>query len=183
MTREEWLNTLTDNLRPLFSVEVPENIRVTCGWPSQAAKAEKNRRIGECWSCENSEDKHFEIFISPLLDAVEAAGILVHEMVHAIVGIEEGHKGLFRTVAMAVGLEGKMTATVPGAELAGKLREILAGMPPYPHGRLTFTKKAVQGTRMLKVLCPICGYQVRTTQKWLEVGTPTCPCGEQMEAA
>lgn len=34
---------------------------------------------------------------------------------------------------------------------------------------------------MLKVVCPDDGYIVRTTQKWLDIGMPFCPCGEQME--
>lgn len=42
---------------------------------------------------------------------------------------------------------------------------------------------AKQSTRMLKVECGSCGYTLRTTAKWLEVGTPTCPCGTLMDAA
>lgn len=33
----------------------------------------------------------------------------------------------------------------------------------------------------LKLLCPSCGYLVKTSQKWLDIGTPTCVCGTQME--
>lgn len=29
--------------------------------------------------------------------------------------------------------------------------------------------------------CKSCGYLVRTTQKWLNLGTPTCQCGTEME--
>ena len=86
MTREEWLNELVDALRPDFKnveAELPENIRATCGWPSQSAKSEKRRRIGECWPSNSSDDKHFEIFISPTLsDPVEVGGVLVQGMIH-----------------------------------------------------------------------------------------------------
>lgn len=34
------------------------------------------------------------------------------------------------------------------------------------------------GSRMLKLICPNDGYTVRTTRKWLDVGSPSCPCGE-----
>ena len=27
----------------------------------------------------------------------------------------------------------------------------------------------------------ISGYPIRVTQKWLDVGLPTCPCSEDME--
>jgi hypothetical protein len=40
--------------------------------------------------------------------------------------------------------------------------------------------KGKQGTRLLKCECPECGYVVRTTQKWLDVGVPSCPCGAEM---
>jgi hypothetical protein len=30
---------------------------------------------------------------------------------------------------------------------------------------------------MLKLECEDCGYVVRTTQKWIEMGSPTCYCG------
>lgn len=40
-----------------------------------------------------------------------------------------------------------------------------------------------QATRMIKVCCPGCGYTIRTTQKWIDVGLPTCCCGEEMEVA
>ena len=56
----------------------------------------------------------------------------------------------------------------------------------YPHGALNSlpdgTKK--QSTRLVKVLCPGCGYTLRTTRKWLdERGAPICPCNlKPMEA-
>jgi hypothetical protein len=28
---------------------------------------------------------------------------------------------------------------------------------------------------MLKLVCPACGYAVRTTRTWLDVGRPLCP--------
>lgn len=188
MTREDWLNEMTEALRPDFldaGGEIPEKVRLTCGWPSQGAKAKKNRRIGECWGDERSDDQHFEVFISPLLDThVEVAEVLVHELVHTAVGIEAGHKAPFRRLAVAMGLEGKMTATHATKELAAKLEEMAARIGPYPHAKLSFSNKPkTQGTRMIKVQCPdpACGYQVRTTRKWLDLGTPTCVCGKKME--
>lgn len=69
--------------------------------------------------------------------------------------------------------------------MTARLTELIEVNGPYPHAQLdpscTDGKKK-QGTRMIKVVCPSCGYTVRTTAKWLEVGLPTCPCGEDMEA-
>lgn len=189
-TREQWLVDVAAQLRTLFTnrgYTVPERVRVTCGWPHIGGTRSKKKRIGEAWSSVCSADATFEIFISPALsDVIEVSATLVHELVHCVVvGLECGHKGAFVKCAKAMGLEGKMTATVAGE----RLRDILAGMcaaaGPYPHavlGGLSSGEKK-QGTRMLKVKCPGCGYVVRTTAKWLEQGCPTCVCGEEMVAA
>lgn len=187
MTREKWLNELTDALRPLFleaGGEIPEKVRATCGWPSQGAKAKKKQVTGECWDAESSGDQHFEIFITPLLDdGNEIAGVLVHELCHAALGIKEGHRAPFKKLATGVGLEGKMTATTVGEELRLTLAQIIEEIGLYPHAKLSLKEKKVQGTRMLKVTCvdPACGWSCRTTQKWVNIGLPTCCCGKPME--
>jgi len=187
MTREEWLNKMTDALRPLFleaGGEIPENVRSTCGWPSQGAKAKKKLRVGECWGAESSDDKHFEIFLSPLLDdGNKVAGVLIHELCHATLGIDVGHKAPFRKLAMALGLEGSMPATTVGEDLQATLAVLVEEVGPYPHAKLVLKGKKTQTTRMHKIVCPdpACGYMVRTSQKWIDLGTPVCYCGTKME--
>jgi hypothetical protein len=187
-TREEWLGRLTKALRPDFleaGAEIPEAVRSTCGWPSQGAKAKKKRRIGECWGPKSSKDKHAEVFISPVLsNPTEVGETLVHELVHAAVGIEHGHKAPFRRVAVALGLEGKMTATYAGDALRDRLVTLTSKIGPYPHAKLTFSNKKADTNRQLKLQCPdpSCGYIARTSQKWIDVGCPTCVCGTKMEA-
>jgi len=189
MNRESWLTEAVNKLRPDFDrlgFPLPGGIRVTCGWPSKSALSAKRKRVGECWSPDCSKDGHHEIFISPCLaDPVEALGVLVHEAVHAAVGVEAGHKGPFRDCAVAIGLEGKMTSTTVGDALKVRLEEIIEEIGDYDHAELDKLKSNAppkQGTRMLLVKCPKCQYQVRTTKKWLGVGVPTCPCGMLMEA-
>lgn len=182
MTREEWLNALIDELRPDFSSAgaiIPTAVRVTCGWPSTGSRTP---RIGECWGPESSKDKHAEVSISPLLDdPIEVGEILVHELVHTAVGTQHGHKAPFRRVALALGLEGKMTATSASLALRARLLDLTDRIGSYPHARIKINRK-IQSTRMLKLLCPSCGYLVRTSQKWLDLGTPTCVCATKMEA-
>lgn len=43
------------------------------------------------------------------------------------------------------------------------------------------SRKPKQTTRLKKVSCNRCGYNVRVTQKWLEVGLPHCPNHGPME--
>lgn len=181
-TREQWLITATNALRPHFAAAdytIPDNVRVTCGWPSKSALARKNQRIGECWSDKASAGKVFEIFITPsLADPAAVLPVLVHELVHATVGLEAKHGKVFKRCAEAVGLEGKMRSTHAGAELVRQLATLAQGIGRYPHhelrGMTTGEKK--QGTRLVKAECACCGYTVRVTRKWLDqAGAPLCP--------
>ncbi len=186
MNREAWLSECLNKLRPAFievGFELPEKIRASCSWPSKSGLAQKKRRIGEAWSAKNSGDNSFEVFISPVLkDPIEVAAVLVHELTHCAVGLEDGHKGNFPKCAKRMGLEGKMTATTAGEELRKKLEMLAAEVGPYPHAELKHSNAPPkQSTRMLKVVCEDCGCVVRMTRKWLdEAGCPTCACGGAM---
>ena len=188
-TREEWLVAATNLLRSDFEAvdaEIPEKVHVTCGWPSKGGRPGKKQAVGECWKPECSEGGYTEMFINPTIgEGVEALEVLTHELVHTAVGTECGHKGEFRTVAKALGLEGKMTSTSAGEDLLVRLRAIEKELGTYPHAKLTPTHKKTQSTRMLKILCGSCGWSARTSQKWIDLGLPTCACacGKLMEEA
>ena len=56
--REEWLLAAVEELRPMFEAQgakLPDAIRVTCGFPSNA---KRSGAIGEAWSSASSADKH-----------------------------------------------------------------------------------------------------------------------------
>src|SRR5690349_10363518 len=118
-TREEWLVAAVEAFRPMFSALVDEQIpavRVSVGWPG--GNGRKNAVIGQCWATAASADKVAQLFISPVLDdAVRVLDVLAHEIIHAIDDCQSGHKGRFAKIAKALGLTGKMTATVAGDEL------------------------------------------------------------------
>jgi hypothetical protein len=189
-TREEWLVAAVEALAPLFSALADEKlpaVRVSVGWPG--GNGRKNAVIGQCWSTKVAADNVSQLFISPVLDdAVRVLDVLAHELIHAIDDCESGHKGRFAKIAKALGLTGKMTATVAGPELKAQLEEIAAELGEYPHAALVNPGQGAegpkkQGTRMLKAECAEgSGYKVRLTRQWLdEYGAPICPChGEQM---
>ena len=80
----------------------------------------------------------------------------------------------------------KIEVVVSGDAFKQLIAPILEKVGPYPHGALTggvSTNGPKQTTRMIKRMCPACEYTVRTTQKWIIVGLPTCPCGSEMEEA
>ena len=178
--REAWLHAVTERLRPMFAshgAKIPDKIRLTCGFPSVRAFSAKKQCLGQCWADANSADGHCEMMISPVLDdPMRVAGVLAHELVHATVGNQHGHKGPFAKLARAIGLEGKMTATTEGEAFKQALKPILEAVGPYPHAELSKKARTKQGTRLLKLQCPTCAYTVRITRKWLdEVGPPACP--------
>jgi len=190
-TREEWLQAAVGEMTPLFveaGYKVPQ-VRVACGWPVRGGLANKKRVLGECWSKTASADKQAaQIFISPALDEMTTdmgvISTLVHEVVHAVVGHKEGHNKVFGKCARAVGLEGKLTSTNAGEKLMSDMLGWQKSLGIYPHSQLKGmapTKK--QSTRLLKCECPECGYVIRTTQKWIETGLPTCACGTEFKSS
>lgn len=184
MTREQWLGQmLHKHVAPLFAkhgATVPADCKVSVGFPGGGSA---RKRIGECWPRARSSQKVNEIFINPAItDVRKVVDVLVHEAIHAADDCASGHKGFFRRTALAVGLEGKMTATHAGKELAAKIDQWIAKMPPFDYGSLNLDGRKKQTTRMVKVTCMDCGYTLRTTQKWIEVGLPTCCCGGEMGA-
>lgn len=185
INREQWLTNavglMRDRLFTAHGFRIPEKVRISCGFPEGGGK----KRIGECWKPASSADKVGEIFVHPkLADPVEVLAVVAHEVIHAVnhAAGQDGHGKVFRDIALKVGLEGRMTTTHAGPELVPVLKDYAAFLGPYPHGSLLQgmgpTKK--QSTRLLKVLCPGCGYTIRVTQTWVDVGLPVCPCGADM---
>lgn len=185
MTREDWLLKATEVLRSeLFKqhgAEVP-TVRVSVGFPGGGSA---HKRIGEYWPGQAVSDGVPQVFISPTIDEpVRALDILVHELIHAVYPLA-GHKGPFRTLALKVGLTGKMTATDAGPELKAYLTSLTGRLGEFPNSRINLTLRKKQTTRLGKVECSSCGYTARVTRKWIEEqGPPLCPCsGEVMEVA
>lgn len=177
--REAWLSRATLALIRLFDVEPRGPWRVTCGWPSRRGTAAKARVIGECWSPGASRDGTIEIVVSIVLDDVlEVLAVLAHELVHGHLPEGTGHGPAFARKVKAMGLEGKPTATVVGEAFRQAVAPVLVELGPYPHARLDYTARKKQSTRMIKGECPVCGYTIRLTRKWLEVAIPRCPVHE-----
>ena len=131
-TRESWLLAAIDCMAiSLFPPFKRPRWRVTCGWP-KGTRGGKHA-IGQCWPPTASADGTCEIFISPELDEpLEILHTLVHEMIHAIVGNECGHRGEFVKLCSKIGLVKPWTATTPGPELARTLAIYAWQLGPYP---------------------------------------------------
>lgn len=178
VNREQWLARGADHLaRRVFApagVNLPSDYRVSCSWPGGGSA---RKRIGECWSRSASAAKVNEVFISPgIADPIKALDILAHELVHVADDCVNGHKGPFKRIAAAIGLEGKMTATMAGEALRAKLAAIVEHLGPYPHAALSLANRKKQTTRLVKVECSDCGCTFRITQKWLDEATDGLVC-------
>ena len=179
LNREAWLAHVGQIIeRDLFK---PNNIpinpfKVSTGFPSGGSAL---KRIGECWFATSTRDNVAQIFINPTQDdSSRVVDILIHEMIH-VAYPTAGHKGSFKQAAKAVGLTGKMTATIATDKLNLWIKDILAVVGPYPHAQIMINSRKKQGTRMIKMECSGCGYVARTSQKWIiERGAVLCPCNE-----
>jgi hypothetical protein len=209
MNRETWLNEMAARFAPSFAAlghPLPP-FRVSVGFTSQGMNT---NAVGECWDKSASTDGRFEIFISPSTsDSLDAAYILAHELVHIAVGIDQGHKGDFAKVALALGFTRPLTHKAPPTELLlTMLQPAIDALGPIPHARMNWrgasaggerkprpnvdrkaggitprepsdepasTRPPKQTARLIKAACNDCGYTVRVTSKWLEIGPPHCP--------
>ena len=212
MNRETWLNQLAALMAPRFTeIGFPlPRFRISVGF---GGNGQRSRSAAEVWHSSVSEDGTFEILIMPdQVDAGLVAGHLAHELTHTAVGFDQGHKGDFAKVALALGLNRPMTATTPGPAFNEWVAPFLAKLGPMPHAKLRFdrglgdpeataagdagedapdrktprragesTRPPKQTTRLKKAVCSGCGYTVRVTNKWLEVGPPGCPLHGPMD--
>lgn len=177
--RETWLNRATHALRPTFralALPLHKDVRVSVGFPLGGFE----KIAGQCFKREVSKDRHNEIFVSPLIDdATKALAVLVHELLHAADNCASGHDRTFETRARALALEGKPTNTTGGKPFKRFHGALLRTLGRYPHASLRPSKVKRDGTRLLKVACPECGYTCRITRKWLDqAGAPICPTDE-----
>lgn len=173
MNREEYLLAAVDHLAPIFKREgytLPA-VNVSCSWPGGGSA---RKRIGECWPRRASASKANEIYISPVIaDSVRALDILAHELCHAVDDCKNGHRAPFTKIARSIGLEGKPTATIAGADLEKELQGIVSKLGDYPHKAMTPVRPK-QSTRMLKITCDDCGAIWRMSKKYADQVT-SCP--------
>jgi len=180
-----------------FGLKVkPEQISITI-----ASKGRKNALgwfWGNSWHQTKTASWHEINLSAEHLDTCDVGELIIHELAHAenhTLGIRDCanriHNKKFKVMAERLGLEVLprcksvgfgYTKRAAGAEaFLSKIafrRDIFA-----KHRAGAAAKPKSGGTRMLKCECPACGYLVRITQKWLDVGTPVCPCGEEMSAS
>ena len=184
ITREQWLNRATRELAKRFKANglsaVPTDVKISCGFPGGGSA---RKRIGECWTRAASSAGVNEVFINPIIeDKTTVLAILAHELCHAIDDCKSGHGAPFAALARGIGLEGKMTATVPGEDFKAWAATVKLGDFPHRQLNLRMGKKNKSGRRITMVCrttgnkwlvsqagcaemtgCPFCGDDCHTT--------------------
>ena len=180
MTREAWLLLAVDAVAPIFhekGFQVPR-VRVSCAIPSTSVRGSA---VGQCWGRSMSEDGVNEIFISPVYSsAIEVLDTLVHELVHAVDDCQHRHGPVFKKIALAVGLQGKMREASAGPELKVRLTKLALDLEQkwghYPHAKLRVMRTLFPSPKLSpRAACPICGFRVSVLMKYIDVGPPICP--------
>lgn len=183
--RHNWIETALGSFRGHFQecgYTVPTNVRVSVGFVKSSTHP---KALGQCFDKKASKDGFFELFISPIVGAtgevetdtkstVNILETIAHEMVHASVGIDQGHQGQFITCAAAVGFVRPWRYTPAGERMLTIINTIIGKQGLFPAGAITLPRKK-QGKSLIKCYCE-CNYVAYITMKNLEEhGTPICP--------
>jgi hypothetical protein len=185
---------------------LPERIHVSVGWSGHGARAPvAGETWKKEVSTGGVHEVFLSPVLDVLIDREARWGVLetlLHELIHVADDLQSGHRGNFQHLADELGLEAPYTSTLATPELVEVLARFPERLGPYPHRRMDLgaavkpllpiggaphggkpkgggckTGVTKQGTRMLKLSAPDCGYTVRTTAKWLAEGLPSCPHG------
>lgn len=172
-TREAWLQDAAGEIAPIIAAAggtLPQALRVACGFPSTYRRS---GALGETFAPADSADQTVEVLISPTLsDPLAVLAMLTRQLCHAAAS------GSARRILMdQIGIVDDKASTVPCVADIG-LRDIASALGPYPHAELSLADRPKAATRLLKGLCPTCGYTIRLTKKWSDRGMPQCPCGD-----
>ena len=181
MNRETWLNAMIDKAVPLFDnagykiSDIRGKLKVSCSFIQGSRGNKLKDAIGVHYNPTISAEGFHEMMIQPSLsDSVQVVGVLIHEMVHSIqTHLHHDENGFlsvkahgkeFRKMAIAVGLEGKMTATTESPELKIQIEKWVKELGEYPHAKMTLNdSRRKQTTRMNKLICMNCGFIARAS--------------------
>lgn len=177
--REAWLNSAVREIKPLFREQGHKvgSVNISVGWPG--GRGNHSRSIGQAWETSASSDKKNHIFVAPTInETYQVLEVITHELCHVVDDCQHSHNKPFINIAKSVGLVGPWTATTASDELTKRLKTIVDTIGKYKSSKIILSSAdqvKKQTTRMKKVFCGKCGYIVRTTQTWIDVGLPICP--------
>jgi hypothetical protein len=184
----------------------PSKVRYSCSL--QGAGLSQGKALAHVHYAQSTGNSYHEIRMGVQLggrklkgDSARVADVLLHEMIHTC-ATRAGHGGAFKQIAQNIGLRGKMTATVASDALRARIwDDVVSVLGRYPHKKVHLTPRGERGkgSRLKKAECLACGFNFRTTEKWIranmesfadlrgvdvsEVKTPCFKCPTCMHSA
>ena len=183
----KWLEKATQELqKQVFTpakLRVPTKLRLNVG--SMTGKGDRNHTLGCCYRKDVAHGVNMitlNISTTQAKNSARVLDVLVHELIHAIDNNKHGHKGEFKKMALAVGLEGKMTATVATKKLKKTLNGIVKKIGKFPTKAVSLEGLQKDVNRNLKLECDgtdevACdhGFNINKT-RIQEMSSHTCLC-------
>lgn len=156
----------------------PNKVRFACSLMGDAATGmASGNALAHCHYAHATGNSYHEIRMNVTLggrrtkdESSRVADILLHEMIHTM-AVRCGHRGSFAVIARTVGLKGKLTSTVASDELRSAIwSQVVTRLGKYPHKAVKLIPRGQRkkGSRLIKCICPICEFNLRTTRKWLD---------------
>lgn len=136
-TREGWLRRAAEVMVPM--IEQVSGVKVSDFHVSMGFGGQRYERgvRGVCWHTSVSADGHNHVFISPeLSDTGVVLAVLLHEMLHVALDLEDGHTGRFSEWGTRLGLTAPFTTARPDEALTAELMVIAAELGDFPHSAL-----------------------------------------------
>ncbi|RKZ80937.1 MAG: hypothetical protein DRQ35_01245 [Gammaproteobacteria bacterium] len=169
--REQYLNNAAaliyaDLIAPAILALSIDNLPTLSYQISLGSLAKPTKTLGVCWAKAASSANNNEIFLSPFEDDSHLMlSTLLHELIHATLDNQDGHKGRFARLAKQCMLTGKMTATTPTTELLAYFDDVISTLGKLPHAKLDIKKRPnVQKNRQLLVACNCCRFKFRASR-------------------
>jgi len=126
--QKRWLHRALEILRRDFwqiGETLHSEIDISVGFPHHDVS---HNWFGTC----REGPGYYSIFINPTVGGLEALDILVHELVHTVVGAAVGHGLRFLDVAAAIGLDDDGPYAAAEEVLLERLKEIQEILGSYP---------------------------------------------------
>ena len=187
-TREAWLQDAAAELSPMIAAASghtpPANLRVACGFPSTFRRS---GALGETFAPKDSADGAVEILISPTLsDPGEVLAVLARQLMMTVASGSALARAIYSAGLVnckpnevpASGMSTVCDKSTIRTVLPTTITEVAIALGEYPHAELSLADRPKAPTRLLKGLCPTCGYTIRLSAKWANKGMPTCVCGD-----
>jgi hypothetical protein len=174
-SHQAWLASAYKALHAKYLPQAPKPKDVIVSYGFTKGRGRKGTAIGQCFADPVPAKKRAVIFVHPCqwTTPLDVLHVLLHEAIHAQFP-KAGHKAEFADMARALGLEGKMTATVPSKTLAAELKKLAKKLPTFPKAAFNpFGKQVFKGSTLRRWVCP-CGVKARVASDEFEAQCLKC---------